>query len=134
MTKNLMTNELPLPVDAQYQAALDDGRFLIQRCGACKRAVFHPRELCPHCGAAPLVWEAPSGLGTVYAVTTVRRKPETGGDLNVSLIDLDEGVRLMSRVEGVAPAHIGQRVKARVQIKEGRGLVVFDALGGEGAR
>lgn len=129
-----MTNELPLPADAQYQAALDDGRFLIQRCGACNRAVFHPRELCPHCGSSPLAWEAPSGLGTVYAVTTVRRKPEAGGDLNVSLIDLDEGVRLMSRVEGVAPAHIGQRVKARVQIKDGRGLVVFDALGGEDAR
>lgn len=131
---NPMTNELPLPVDTQYQAALDDGRFLIQRCGACTRAVFHPRELCPHCGAAPLAWEAPSGLGTVYAVTTVRRKPEAGGDLNVSLVDLDEGVRLMSRVEGGAPARIGQRVKARVQVANGRGLVVFDAVDGEGAR
>ena len=114
----------------QYQAALDQGRWMIQRCGACERAVFYPRELCPHCGAVRLQWESPSGLGTVHAVTTVRRKPEAGGDTNISLIDLDEGVRLMSRVEGLAPAavHIGQRVRARVAQHEGHGLVVFDPL------
>jgi uncharacterized OB-fold protein len=68
----------------------------------------------------------------VHAVTTVRRKPAEGGDLNVSLVDLDEGVRLMSRVENLAPdaVRIGLRVKARVQVKDGRGLVLFDALEG----
>jgi uncharacterized protein len=68
-------------------------------------------------------------------VPTVRRKPPEGGDLNVSLIDLDEGVRLMSRVENLAPGtvRIGQRVKARVQVKDGRGLVLFDAVEGAAA-
>lgn len=113
-----------------FQAALDQGRFLLQRCEACARAVFFPRESCPHCGSAVLHWAAPSGLGTVYSTTVVRRKADAGGDLNVALIDLDEGVRLMSRVEGLAPAdvRIGQRVRARVQLREGRGLVVFEAL------
>jgi uncharacterized protein len=118
-------------VQAQHQAALDEGRFLIQRCTACERHVYFPRELCPHCGAHDLAWVEPRGLGTVHAVTTVRRKPDAGGDINVSLIDLDEGVRLMSRVEGIAPAdvRIGQRVRARVALSEGRGLVVFDLEG-----
>ena len=68
----------------------------------------------------------------MHAVTTVRRKPADGGDLNVSLVELDEGVRLMSRIENLAPAavRIGQRVKARVQVKDGRGLVLFDAVEG----
>ena len=46
---------------------------------------------------------------------------------NVSLIDLDEGVRMMSRVEGVAPeaVRIGMAVRAQVAVKEGRGLLVF---------
>lgn len=118
-------------VQARHQAALDDGRFLIQRCGACGRAVYFPRELCPHCGGAELAWETPAGTGTVYSVTTVRRKPDAGGDLNVSLVELDEGVRLMSRVEGLAPAQvrIGQRVRARVVQQAGAGLVVFDPIG-----
>jgi len=69
----------------------------------------------------------------VYAVTTVRRKPEAGGDYNVSLIDLDEGVRLMSRVDDLPPqaVRIGQRVTARVQLIDGHGLVVFDAKTGK---
>jgi uncharacterized protein len=122
-------------VQAFHQAELDAGRFLIQRCSDCSRHVYYPRESCPHCGSAALEWKAPAGLGTVHAVTTVRRKPAEGGDSNISLIDLDEGVRLMSRVENLAPAavRIGQRVKARVQVNEGRGLVVFDAIEGGAA-
>lgn len=117
-------------IQAQHQQALDQGRFLIQHCGGCGRHVYFPRELCPHCGHLGLDFVAPSGLGTVYAATTVARKPEQGGDYNVSLVELDEGVRLMSRVEGPAPAavQVGQRVKARVQLRDGQGLVVFDPL------
>ena len=115
-------------IQAQHQAALDDGRFLIQRCEACAKHVYFPRELCPHCGADRLAWVEPQGTGTVHAVTTVRRKPDAGGDLNVSLVDLDEGVRLMSRVDGVAPSDvkIGQRVRARVA----GGVVLFELEGG----
>ena len=67
----------------------------------------------------------------MYAVTTVRRKPEAGGDLNVSLIDLDEGPRLMSRVANRAPdqVRIGQRVRARVSLEQGQSLLVFDVEG-----
>jgi uncharacterized OB-fold protein len=120
---------------ARHQAALNDGRFLIQRCSGCACAVYFPRELCPHCGSGDLAFEAPQGTGTVYAVTTVRRKPEAGGDYNVSLIDLDEGVRLMSRVEGLpsSDVRIGQRVKARVVQHNGQGVVVFDLLATAGA-
>jgi uncharacterized OB-fold protein len=130
-----MSSSLPSPdptggVQARHQAALNEGRFLIQRCRGCERNVYFPRALCPHCGHGELAWEEPAGTGTVYSVTTVRRKPDAGGDFNVSLVDLDEGVRLMSRVEGVpcGEVRIGQRVKARVVQHGGQGLVVFDLL------
>ena len=86
-------------VFAQHQAVLAEGRFLIQQCGDCSQHIYFPREVCPHCGSNTLALVAPAGLGTVYSVTTVRRKPDAGGDYNVCLIDLDEGVRLMSRVD-----------------------------------
>ena len=114
-------------VQAWHQAALNQGKFMIQRGTADGRHVYYPRKFSPFNGSVP-EWVEPGGLGTVYAVTTVRRKPEAGGDYNVSIVDLDEGVRLMSRVEGVPPAEvrIGQRVKARVQVTDGVGLVLFD--------
>ena len=120
-------------VQAQYQQALDEGRFVIQRCGGCGQAVHFPREVCPHCGSDELSFQATQGTGTVYAVTTVRRKAEAGGDLNVSLIDLDEGPRLMSRVANVPPdqVRIGQRVRARIVQEQGQSLLVFDAEGGQ---
>ncbi|MBT2304904.1 OB-fold domain-containing protein [Variovorax paradoxus] len=119
-------------VQAFNQRELDAGRFVLQCCSGCGRYVYYPREGCPHCGSTALEWKRFSGHGTVHAVTTVRRKPVDGGDLNVSLIDLDEGVRLMSRVDNLAPdaVRIGQRVRARVQVKDGRGLVLFDAIEG----
>lgn len=121
-------------VQAAYHALLASGRFMIQRCADCRRPVFYPREVCPHCGGIRLEWTQPCGEGTVYAVTTVRRKADAGGAYNVSLIDLDEGVRLMSRVEGLAVDDVrtGQRVRARVVVSNGVGLVVFDPLDSKG--
>jgi uncharacterized OB-fold protein len=58
-------------------------------------------------------WVEASGAGTVHSTTTVRARE---GDYNVSLIDLAEGCRLMSRVEGVAPeaVAIGMAVRAGI--------------------
>ena len=117
----------PGGAEARYQAQLNEGRFLIQRCSDCSQHVFYPRVICPHCGGTALAWVEPKGTATVYSTTTVRRKAEAGGDYDVSLIDLDEGVRMMSRVEGIPPAGvtIGMRVRAKVIDDRGTGLVVF---------
>ena len=117
---------------AQHQAQLGQGLFQIQKCQACHQHIYFPRELCPHCGSADVAFVTPSGKGTVYAVTTVRRKPAEGGDYNVSLIDLDEGPRLMSRVTNCPPeaVHIDQRVQAHVVVTDGQGVVMFNALDG----
>ncbi|MEN4922070.1 OB-fold domain-containing protein [Achromobacter spanius] len=127
MTAPDQTESVSHGVEAQYRQALDDGRFLIQHCAGCDRAVFYPRMICPHCGADKLAWTEPDGRGAVYSTTVVRRKPDAGGDYNVALIDLREGVRLMSRVEGIAPdaVRIGMGVRARVIRQNGQGLVVF---------
>lgn len=119
-------------VFAQHQAALAEGRFLIQKCGDCGQHIYFPREICSHCGSDAVSFVSPSGQGTVYAVTTVRRKPADGGDYNVSLIDMDEGPRLMSRVDQLKldEIKIGQRVSARVVVTEGQGMVIFDVLNG----
>lgn len=56
-------------------------------------------------------WRVSDGRGTVYATTTVRRPGDDPHDL--SLVDLDDGVRLMSRIVGIAPeaVTIGMRVE-----------------------
>lgn len=117
-------------VEQAYFRNLAEGRFQIQRCVECKRHVFYPREICPHCTSSSLEWVTPSGRGTVYSHTTVRRKPEAGGDYNVSLIDLEEGVRMMSCVTGVAASEveIGMPVVAKIVERNGARTVVFEGV------
>ena len=116
---------------ALYQTALNEGRFILQRCNDCAKHVFFPREICPHCSGTSLAWEEAKGDGTVYSTTTVRRKPEAGGDYNVSLIELAEGVRMMSTLQGMPPdeVRIGMPVKAMIVDNKGSGLVVFEKAG-----
>lgn len=115
---------------AAYNEALAAGQFRIQRCSTCRQHVFYPRVICPHCASTELAWIEPSGLGTVYSTTVVRRPADKGGPYNVALIDLDEGVRLMSRVDGVAPqaVQIGMRVRVQVAMLNGAPAPVFHPI------
>lgn len=115
-----------------WQEALEGGRLTLQQCGGCQRHVFYPRVLCPHCGSESLEWRAASGGGTVHSTTVVARRAQDGGPYNVALVDLDEGVRMMSRVEGIAPDEvaIGQRVTAFIGRIDERAAVLFRPAAG----
>lgn len=124
----------PAPTE-YYDAGLKTGKFRIQRCNACRKHLFYSRVVCPHCASPDLAWLEPSGLGTVYSTTTVNRPSDKGGPYNVALIDLAEGVRLMSCVDGVGPddVKIGMAVRIGVELVNGSNAPVFHPVDG-GAR
>ena len=66
-----------------------------------------PRESCPACGSFEWTWERSSGKGRVFSWTVVHRALHPGftEDLPyaVVIIELDEGVRLVSHVVELAP-------------------------------
>src|SRR5262249_22317920 len=97
-----------------YLDHLERGELAYQFSPAANRAVFFPRVICPFTGSDKLKWRVSKGVGTVHATTVVH--PAEGGPFNVALIDVEEGFRLMSRVEDIAPdaVEIGMRVKFRV--------------------
>ena len=102
----------PSPLTS-YLAHLERDQLAYQWSPQAGRAVFYPRVLCPFSGSDQLEWRVSKGLGTVYSTTVVHL--QEGAPYNVALIDCDEGFRLMSRVEGVAPdeVRIGMRVRFR---------------------
>ncbi len=99
---------------AIYIEHLKRGELGYQFSPSCNAAVFYPRVIAPGTGAADLEWRVSTGLGTVHATTVVH--PREGAPYNVCLVDVDEGFRMMSRVEDIAPSDvkIGMRVKFRV--------------------
>jgi len=83
-----------------------------QRCDDCDAAIHPRRVLCPVCGSRRLTGERSAGHGVVYSTTTVHARE---GRRNVVLVDLDEGIRVMSEVVGIEPddVRIGMGVRAR---------------------
>ena len=115
-----MTTPLPLPsIDPDTKPFWDGakrGELLIQRCTTCGHVQFYPRLRCMRCGAA-VEWTRASGRGSVYSYTVVHRAPDEAlGALVpyvVALVELEERVRMMSRLRGIAPdaVRIGQAVR-----------------------
>jgi uncharacterized OB-fold protein len=99
---------------ATYLAHLEQGQLAYQFSPDANAPVFFPRVICPITGSDRLEWRTSAGLGTVHATTVVY--PPQGTPYNVALIDVDEGFRMMSRVEDISPEHvrIGMRVQFRV--------------------
>ena len=102
-----------------YISYLERGELAYQFSPSANAAVFYPRVIAPKTGADDLEWRVSRGLGTVHATTVVH--PQKGAPYNVALIDVDEGFRMMSRVEDIAATEvkIGMRVKFRVYPQEG---------------
>ena len=109
-----------------YRRYLQNGELGFQRCDGCGAAVFYPRVLCPVCGSDALRWRTSSGRGVVYATTAVHRRDAE--PYNVVLVDLEEGFRMMSRVEGM-PAEeigIGLRVLFAARVEADGPVAIFE--------
>ena len=93
----------PDPETQPYWDATQEGKLLIKRCNACKRAYFYPRDFCPHCWSEDVSWEEASGRATLYTWSVVRRNdlppwPERVPYIT-AIVDLEEGPRMMTNIE-----------------------------------
>lgn len=57
-------------------------------------------------------WRAGDGLGTVHATRTIRPVGEAARDL--SLVDLDAGARVTTRIVGIAPEDVAVGMRVRL--------------------
>ena len=107
-----MTWHLPVPDSetAPYWDAAREGRLLFKRCNACGEAFFYPRTYCPACWSSDTVWEESSGRGTVYTFTVVHQNDLPPFNERVpyvvAIVELEEGVRLTSNIEGIDPGDV----------------------------
>ncbi|MCA1025936.1 OB-fold domain-containing protein [Cytobacillus kochii] len=115
----------PLPIidnDSKFfWEGCEKEKLFIQQCQSCSLHIFYPRILCPHCGEENVTWVEASGEGTIYSYTIARRAggPAFKEDLPycVALIDLKEGVRMMTNIidTDMEAIHCNQQVKVVFQ-------------------
>ncbi len=100
-----------------------NGELRFQRCNDCHAWRHMPREMCAKCGSWEWGWRKSSGRGEIFTWTVVNRALHPAfrdaTPLAPVVIEMEEGVRLLSEVQGVAPENL--EVGMRVQ-------VVFDAV------
>jgi len=118
-----MTRPIPAPAVSietkPFWDAAREGRFLIKRCTACKKAFWYPRNLCPFCMSAETVWEESPGEGVIYTYSVMHRSPT--GPYAIGYVTLNEGPAVLTNFVDVAPDElsIGMKVKVKFQPTEG---------------
>jgi len=114
-----------------YWEGIARGELRIQRCAACTRYVFYPRAICPHCFSDRLLWVAASGKGTIYSYTVTHQAFGSFAKevpFVIAIIELEEGVRMMTRIIGTPRERITIGAPVRVSfesIAEGPTLPYF---------
>lgn len=125
----------PKPSEAgqPFWDATRERRLALPWCTACGIPVWFPREACPRCLGDAFDWRDASGLATVHAlsVQTKAGLPMMADRVPyvVALVDLDEGVRLMTNIVGCPTdqVEVGMRVRLGWEgLSDGRALPVFE--------
>jgi uncharacterized OB-fold protein len=110
-----------------FWEAARDARLVAQRCGSCGLLRHPPRPACPACQSLEIEVAELSGDGEVYSYALLRhpRSPRFRYPVIAALVDLAEGVRVVSNLVGIEPAdvRIGLPVAAEFEPCEG-GLAV----------
>lgn len=116
-------------IDDWIEAA-GDRRLLVQRCQSCGAHQHYPRSLCTSCHGTDLELVDASGRGVVHSFTVIHRapRPDVAVPYVVAIIELEEGVRLLSHVVDCEPDEV--RCDQPVSVRwrpgaDGRPLPVF---------
>ena len=125
-----MATRLPPAISPDTQFfwnGLREHTLLIQRCNGCQSLRHPPQPMCPKCRS--LDWEATesSGHGTVYSFVMPHEPkfPFFDYPYIVALIELAEGVRLVSNLTGIDPADVTVGMPVEVHYAEFDGDLVL---------
>jgi uncharacterized OB-fold protein len=131
-----MDNTIATPVvngeTEYYWECAENKQLVLPWCKNCAKYFFYPRSFCPRCWTEEVTWQVSPGRGTVYSYTVVRRMGvEPFANLVpyvLAIIELDEGVRMLSHVRDVAPSEmvVGMAVEVMFEdIGGGRAVPLF---------
>ena len=105
------------PDSAPYWRGLRSGQILLQKCANCDEVRFPPMPGCPRCGWAASSQVVASGTGRVYSWIVVHRPIGTFSEEElpavIATVELDEGCRVLGRLEGASGAAVDLPVTAR---------------------
>ena len=110
------------PWSERFWEGTKQGKLLVQVCKDCEARIFYPRKACPKCWSRNLDWIESRGKGSVFTFSTAYSmvEPKFMDDLpyTIAYVDLDEGVRMMTRIVECEPEQITFGMKVEVVFHE----------------
>lgn len=116
---------------AFFWKACERGELVVQGCEPCDKLWHPPRPICPNCHSTEKTEVKLSGLGTVLSWARQVRPASFMFEESpwVILVELDEGVRLLSNLESESAPEFGMRVQVEfAKTSGGKAVPVFKAL------
>lgn len=91
-----------------YWEAARDGRLVAQRCSSCGKLRHPPRTGCPYCQSLDFEIAELSGHGEIYSYSLLwhPRSPRFSYPVIAILVDLAEGIRVVSNLIGAEPGDV----------------------------
>ena len=118
MTDTVKSRPLPVPtsISRPFWEAAREHRLVIQYDPDTDAYQFYPRAISVATGKRNLEWREVSGKGTLYSFTDIHVAPPGFEDLApymIGVIELDEGVRMMTPLQGITmeDAKLGMRMR-----------------------
>ncbi|MBU1168486.1 MAG: Zn-ribbon domain-containing OB-fold protein [Proteobacteria bacterium] len=119
-----MTRPLPetQPWSVAFWENAKEGKLVVQHCKDCNTNIFYPRKICPECWSKNLDWIEASGKATVYMFSTAYDmvEPRFWEDIpyTIAYVDLEEGIRMMTRIVDCKPEDIKIGMTVEVVFKK----------------
>ena len=117
-----------------YWEGINRHELVFQRCKECGTWRHPPRPVCPKCRSFEKEWAPSTGKGAVYSWVTYQESPHPGfkAPYSVVLLEMEEGVRLVSNMVDIKPEEISIGMPVEVvfeDIAEGLTLPKFRKVG-----
>lgn len=114
------------PWTEEFWKGTKQHKFLIQHCDDCGKNIFYPRKVCPECRSSNLSWIESKGKGTLFSYTIthygVEQRFASELPYVLCMVDMDEGIRVFSRI--VNCRH--EDIKCDISVE-----VVFEEIDGD---
>ena len=125
---------LPTPtnITEEFWAAAKQKRLLLQYDPEADKYQFYPRGISIYTGKRNLEWREATGKGTVYSFTDTvipTRGFENLAPYLIALVELDEGVRLMSLLHNCSADEVKIGMRVRLcwdELTEGYNFFAFE--------
>lgn len=128
----MVTRPVSMVEDAVFWESAATRQLVVQRCANCAQLRHPPRPMCPACGSLEVEAQVCSGYGTILAaITSQHPNRPTDPATTIILVELDEGVRVVSNlIDPQEPPYEDRSVRVDFSEVDGATLPVFRLAGG----